>query len=298
MTATPFPRAGLPSLALLLLFAGPPTAASAEVVARVAGAEVTRDELRSYLATLAVEERTALERDPALLGQVVRAHLARQAVLRELRQRKWQEVPANRARLDRVRDDAAIDLYLDEVSRPPEGFPDEAELLAAYEASRKALERPRQWRVAQIYLAAPRGLEAEAERKVAQRLEALRARLRKGEAFAEVAAASDERGAGSRGGDAGWLAEEQLVPGVRAAVAGLAKGAVSEPVRLDDGWHLVKVLDEKPAGPPPLAEVREALSAQLRAARARALRQAHLARLLEKSPPVVNELALSRLLKD
>ena len=87
-----------------------------------------------------------------------------------------------------------------------------------------------------------------------------------------------------------------MVPGIRATVAGLAKDQVSDPVRLDDGWHVLKLLDVKPAATRTLAEVRDALAARLRADRAQGVRREYLSRLLEKNPPAVNELALAKAL--
>ncbi len=76
--------------------------------------------------------------------------------------------------------------------------------------------------------------------------------------FAAVARAeTDEKQEAERGGEIGWLAEEQLMPAVRPVVVRLPKDGVSEPVRLDDGWHVLKVLDVRPAGTSPFAEVRQ-----------------------------------------
>jgi len=122
-------------------------------------------------------------------------------------------------------------------------------------------------------------------------------RLKQKADFAAVARElSDEREVAVRGGEIGWLAEEQIVPGIRATVVGLSKGGVSEPVRLDDGWHILKLLDVRAPSVRTLAEVREALVAQLRAERARTNRQAYLSRLLEQNPPAINELTLQRIL--
>jgi len=78
-----------------------------------------------------------------------------------------------------------------------------------------------------------------------------------------------------------------VVPGIRPVVTSLVKDAVSDPVRLDDGWHVVKLLDLRPASVRPLDEVRDAVVSQLRVERARANRQAYLTRLLDQNPPVV-----------
>jgi peptidylprolyl isomerase len=289
-------RLALPLLATLA--AGVAAPAAAEVVARAGAAEVTGDELRTYLDSLAPAERAALAKDPTLLAQVARAYLARQAVLREAQARKWDARPEVKAQLDRVRDETLEALYVQAISQPPEGYPSAAEVQAAYDANRKAFDVPRQWRLAQIFVAAPKGAAAE-EEKARRRVEEIKRLLAvKGADFAAVAMAhTDEKEAVARGGEIGWLAEAQLVPGLRPVVSALAKGAIAEPVQLDDGWHVVRVLETKEPSTRPLPEVREALVARLRADRAQANRQAYLARLLEQAPPAINELALGKLVQ-
>jgi peptidylprolyl isomerase len=77
----------------------------------------------------------------------------------------------------------------------------------------------------------------------------------------------------------------------------LPKAGVTDPIRLEDGWHVLKLLDTEAAHSRPLAEVRDALVQRMRAERIEANRRAYVAELLKQSPPVVNEIALSRLLE-
>ncbi len=79
---------------------------------------------------------------------------------------------------------------------------------------------------------------------------------------------------------------------------GLAKNALSEPIRLDDGWHILKLIDTKASYTRTLPEVKEALVQQMRSEQASVLRRAYLADLLKKSPPAINEIALSKVLHD
>ena len=285
------------AVALAILAISGRTAAADEAVARVGGVDVSGAELRAYLDSLGAQEKAAIAKDPALLTPVVRSYLARQAVLKEARAKKWDQEPSTRAQLDRLRDQALAELYLDSVSQPPASYPSDAEVQAAYDANQATFQVPRQFRIAQIFVGARKGEPGEdAARK---RVDELAKKLeRKGADFAALAASeSDDKAAGARGGEIGWLAEGQIVPGIRATVTGLAPGAVSAPVRLDDGWHVVKLLETKAAFTRTLAEVRGAVAAQLRAERAKANRQAFLAKLLEQNPPAINELALSKLVK-
>jgi peptidylprolyl isomerase len=276
------------------LLAAPAAAVAADVVGRAGRVEVTSAELRAYVETLGDDERKALTKDPERLSQVARAYLARRAVLAELKASKWDQDTAVQARLARVHDEALAELYLAAKSQPPASYPTDAEIRTAYDTNRTVFEVPRQLRLAQVFVAAPGGAPADVEAKARARLdEILKKVAQPGADFTAVAREhTDERGAAG-GGELGWLAEAQIVPGIRAAVAGLAKGEISEPVRLDDGWHVVKVLELKPPSTKPLSEVRDLIASELRAERAKANRRAHLSKLLAEHPPALNELELA-----
>jgi len=296
------PKPIRPNLALLAVAACagllPPLSArgtaSAEVVARVGATDVTQEEVRAYLETLAPKEKQAVGKDAGLLLQVVRSYLAQKAVLQEAKAKHWEQDPAVKAQLERLRDQALVELYLQSVSKPPEGYPSESEVRAAYDANPAAFAVPRQYRLAQVFLAA--GPEEGEGAKVRARAEELGRKLKqKGADFGAVAKAqSDDKVSSARGGEIGWLTEEQMVPGIRAVVAGAAKDLVSEPIRLGDGWHLVKVLEVRPPSTRPFPDVRDAIAEELRSERAKATRHAYLTKLLERNPPAINELTLSR----
>jgi len=286
------------ALALLpIAFAGPARAAGsanaavppAEVVARVGGADLTGDDIRAYIETLPPADQAALAADPARLGQAVRLYLAQRLVLKEALDKKFEQKPETKAQLDHVRDAALVELYLASVVKLPDGFPSDAEVQAAYDANKSAFVMPRQYRLAQIFIKAPKEDHA--------KLDAVTAKLReKGADFATAAAQfSDTRAEAEKGGEIGWVADSQLVPEIRDKVAGLPKDGVSDPIRVEDGWHIVKLLDTKAAGTAPLADIKPALIERLRQAKGQQLRQAYLGQLLQKDPPAINELALSRI---
>jgi parvulin-like peptidyl-prolyl isomerase len=156
---------------------------------------------------------------------------------------------------------------------------------------------PRQFRVAQIFVAA--APDKQSEDKVRRKLDQVQRKLQQaGADFAAIAAAdSEDRVAAENGGELGWLSDAQLRPEIRGQVMGLANGAVSDPIRLDDGWHIIRLIDTKAAYTRQLAEVRDQLAQRIREERAAANRRAYLAKLIEQSPPVINELALSHLLE-
>ncbi|WP_398479518.1 peptidylprolyl isomerase [Tardiphaga sp.] len=276
-----------------------PAKAAGEVVARVGNNDLTAEDMRTFIATLGPREQAALAQDPALLSQAVRVMLSNRLVMQELAARKWDKQPQIEAQLDKVRESALVELYLQSVSNPPANFPSEDDLQKVYEANRASFLVPRQYQIGQIYIAVPKDADKAtadaAKKKVAEVQQKLKA---PGADFAAIARAdSAAKESAERGGDLGLLPEDQIRPEIRNQITGLAKGAVSEPITLDDGVHFIRLIDTKVPYTRTLPEVRDALIRQIRQQRATQLRQNYLAELLKQQPPIINELALAKLLE-
>ncbi len=70
----------------------------------------------------------------------------------------------------------------------------------------------------------------------------LRARILAGEDFSELAREySEDIGSAQEGGELGWTNPGQMVPEFEAAMARTAVDQISDPVRTQFGWHIVKV---------------------------------------------------------
>jgi PPIC-type PPIASE domain len=265
-----------------------------EVVARVGNTNISANEVRAYVSALGPRERAALSQDPALLNQMVHTLLANRLVLQEVLAKKWDQQPSVTAQLDRMREGALVELYLQSVTTPPSSFPSDEDVQKVYDANRGALLMPREFQLAQVFIPAPKDADKAAEDKARKSLDDVQRKLKApGADFAAIAAAENDA---KNGGDLGWIPENQIRPEIRTQVMGLAKNAVSEPIRLDDGWHILKLIDTKAAYTRTLPEVRDQLVQQMRAERATMLRRAYLAELLKQHPPVLNELAISSLL--
>lgn len=97
--------------------------------------------------------------------------------------------------------------------------------------------------------------------------EAKKAQARtKKEDFATVAkAVSEEPGAKESGGDLDYFTKDRMVPEFAEVAFTQKVGTVSEPVRTDFGWHIIKVTDKKPAGVLAYDKVKDQLLAFLKA---------------------------------
>jgi peptidyl-prolyl cis-trans isomerase SurA len=84
---------------------------------------------------------------------------------------------------------------------------------------------------------------SEAEGKA--RIDRLKDRLAGGARFEDVARANSEDASSARGGDLGWISPGDTVPDFDRAMAALAVGQTSEPVRTPFGWHLIQVVERR-----------------------------------------------------
>jgi peptidylprolyl isomerase len=270
-----------------------------EIVARVGGSDVTADEVRATIALLDARQQAAMARDPALLSQTVRAILANRLVLKEATAKKWDQQPAVVAQLARTRESLIVDSYLQSVTMPPDNYPGEADIKNVYEANASAFLVPRRFRMAQIVVTLAKDADKAAEEAARKKLDEIVKKTRQpGADFGALArASSDDAATAERDGEIGWVAEPDLRTEIRAQVTGLPKSGIADPIRLEDGWHILKLVDTEASHTRPLAEVREALVQRIRTERVEANRRAYVAELLKQTPPVVNEIALSRLLE-
>lgn len=88
-------------------------------------------------------------------------------------------------------------------------------------------------------------------------IEAIRARLREGADFAELAREYSRDGSAASGGDLGWLPRGELQPLFEEAILKLKKGDVTEPIKSDNGYHLFRLEEREELTPQMLAQLRQ-----------------------------------------
>jgi peptidylprolyl isomerase len=237
-------------------------------------------------------DKEALARDTATLNKLVRSMLVQRVILKEALEKKWEEEPGTVALLKSTREAAIADSYLKALNRPPESYPSEAELKIAYENGRAALTVPRSFRLAQIFIAEEAGSD--------KKLKTVQQRLKESPAsFGKVATEmSEEKESASRDGEIGWLNEQQIQPEILAQLPQLKVNAISAPLRLKDGWHILKVLDVREPFTPIFDQVRVQLAQRLRTEKSSASMQAYVSEVLQNHPVAINEVALSKLLQN
>ena len=132
------------------------------------------------------------------------------------------------------------------------------ELKAIYQQNIQQYEVPDRVHVEHILLTTVGKTDAEVA-EVKKKAEDILAQARKkGANFEELAKKySEDPGSKTKGGDLGWLVHGQTVPEFDKAAFNTPKGDISDLVRTQYGFHIIKVLDKENAHTKPFDEVKD-----------------------------------------
>jgi peptidylprolyl isomerase len=290
-----FETTRLPLLLIGLAFCS--AAAADDLVGKMGDAELHSSELKAILDAQPPDARRQLATEPAALERLVRSELMRKAVLNEARQKGWDKRPELQPLLERARDQVVVSSFVSNVAKPGDGYPSEDEIRQFYETNKAQLLAPPQFQLAQIFLPATDSTDKAKAEEARKKIGELSAKMGKsGTDFAKLAKEnSAHKESADKGGEIGWVSEEQMVPEIRRAVTAMNKGEISPPIKTAAGWHLIKLLDKKPAATRPLAEIRPNLIVAMRNKKAQDMERAYLEALSIKLPPTINQIELSKL---
>ena len=234
-------------LALLILFFSYTQVVSEEyktglVLAEVNGKNITLDHIIAAVAKLPSEYNT-LEADYILEG--VLNQIVKQEIMAQIldTSEKFIEVSLENE-IRSIRAKYSIEKLM-------EGFPGNDQLLAAYETATESIQSLEEFNASHILV--------ESEKEALNILNSLKA----GSDFSKLAQEKSTGPSGPNGGQLGWFGPGQMVPEFEAAVLVLEIGGISQPVKTQFGWHLVKLNDRRVKALPTFEEMKPELVQQL-----------------------------------
>lgn len=234
-------RAALGSIGLIaLLAAGGLAPAHAKALAKVNGVEITDDDLKLAMDDLAPGIPRQLE-GKARETYVLDFLIDEQLVVQKAQTDKLAETPDFAKKLAYLRDKALMETLLGNVAKTAAT---DAAIKQTYDEAAKNQKPETEMRAHHILV--PTEDEAKAALK----------RVKGGEDFSKVAT-EVSKDPGSKGGDLGWFTKDRMVPEFGDAAAKLEPGQISDPVKTQFGWHVIKLDEKRPKTFPPLDQVRD-----------------------------------------
>jgi len=223
----------------LALFAAP---VQAKVLATVNGVDVTDQDLaiaRDDVGPTLPKQMDDAAREKALLDYLIDVKLVEQKAIAD----KLDQTPEFKQKLAYFREKLLMESFLGKVAK--EGVTPAA-MKSTYDEAAKA-QKPEE-EVHARHILVPTEAEALAAEK----------RVKAGEDFAKVA---DEvsKDPGSKGGDLGWFTKDRMVPEFADAAFKMQPGQVSDPVKSQFGYHIIKLEGKRQREFPPMDQVKDQL---------------------------------------
>ena len=232
-------RLGFAAAVALALLAGSPARAEDKVLAKVNGVEVKESDV-----ALAEEELapSLQQMDPATRKENVLGFLIDlQIVAKAAEDKKIENTDDFKKRLAFTRKRLMMDSLL---AAEGKAATTEEALKKVYEEAAKQITGEAEVHARHILV------ETEAEAK------AVAEELKKGADFADLAKKKSKDPGASDGGDLGFFTKEQMVPEFSAVAFTLEPGKISDPVKSQFGWHVIKVEEKRNRKAPPIDQVK------------------------------------------
>jgi len=240
--------------ALLAIALVPPVASATDggdaVVATVNDHPITAHEIDQRLQSLPPQVRGQFATGPRrkqLVEQVILGYLMSE----EARKEGLDHSKEFKAGLAQAKEALLARMYMKKHVED-EGQPSDAELKKEYKKRLPQLSPPPQIHARHILVKT----KAEAE-KARKRI------VEGGEAFEAVAKAVSIGPSASKGGDLGSFGKGRMVPAFEKAAFALKEGEVSEPVKTQFGWHIIKVEKKEQRKAPTFEEIKGRLAQQM-----------------------------------
>ena len=232
------------ALTAAVAVAGPiPAAAQSDanpVLARVGGTEIRQSDIALAEADIGggLQPSPPEVRQEALLTYLIDVTLIAKAA----EEQKLADAPGFDRRLAYARQKVLMEALLDKASKDASN---EAAMKKVYDES-VVQNKP-------VEEVSARHILVETEDKAKEVL----AKLKAGTDFAELAKAESKDPGAADGGSLGYFTQDQMVPEFASVAFKLEKGALSDPVKTQFGWHIIKVEDKRNKPVPSYEQVKE-----------------------------------------
>jgi len=140
---------------------------------------------------------------------------------------------------------------------------DDEALKKRYEEQKSRFLTPEQRLASHILVKVEPNADAAAQKAALEKAQAIAAQAKGGKDFAALAKTeSADVGSKAQGGDLGWLEKGVTDPAFESALFAMNKGDISDPVKTDEGYHVIQLRDVRPEKVRSFDEVKGELAKQ------------------------------------
>lgn len=201
-------------------------------------------EIQLLLANIDKKQRDNLLSSEKIFKQFVHQELNNLSVLAAAESNQLQKDPNTLFLMQRSAENVLREIYLRRLiaSKIPAGFPSEEQLKSYYDKNKSEFVLGKRVYVWQIFLPITEGMNKKDRSQIEKKAKTVFKDVETGKlSFAEAALKYSENiPSKNNGGYMGLLQEKDLLPEIKTALDTLPEGKLSQPVKTDTGWHILK----------------------------------------------------------
>jgi peptidyl-prolyl cis-trans isomerase C len=234
--------------AALFAFSAPALAQNDPVVAKVNGTEIRQSDLTAAEEDLGPQAAQLAQMPPEAKRDYLITYVTDMTLVSKAAEaKKIADSAEFKRKLALMRTKILTETYLEQEAK---AAATDAEMKKVYEEAIKQVSSEEEVSARHILV------ESEDEAKK------ILADLKKGGDFAAIAKEkSKDPGSKDNGGDLGFFTKEQMVPEFAEVAYKLDKGALSDPVKTQFGWHIIRVDDKRQKPAPAFEQVKDQVAA-------------------------------------
>ena len=220
-----------------------------EVLVEVNGSTITSEDLTQQIEMLPPQVK-AFAQTPQGRRELLDSLVAQQLVFEEAKKAGIENSQEYKERLADIQKRLMVESYVKKTLAEKVKIED-AELRKFYDENKEKFKAGNPIKASHILVK---------DEKLAQDIFA---QLKKGGNFEELAKKYSTDGAKEKGGDLGWFSKDAMIPEFYAAAEKLKEGEVSNIVKTQFGFHIIKLTGKRAAGILPFEEIKEQLKEML-----------------------------------
>lgn len=220
-----------------------------QVLAEVNGSTITTGDFSNELKNLP-EYLKSMAETPQGRKEMLDTMVIRELILQQAAKDGLDKSPEVAQKLEDLKKRLVVEVFLKKRVETDAKVSDD-DLKKFYDQNKDKFKTGEQFRASHILV------------KTEKEAKDIAAQIKAGGNFEELAKKYSVDASASRGGDLGWFGKGSMVPAFEKAATALKEGQVSDVVKSDFGYHIIKLTGKRPAGIRPFEEVKDQIKAAI-----------------------------------